>query len=268
MSAGAAGRSRPTAMQTPRTGCRAARRPSRRAPSGRLRTSPFSVGRPKRWRGSRACWRGRRRSDCSRHRETLLDLALTVVGVAAAFTPIAGLLLAPLKVVSLDPWFRVAVLPVAGALVLVALYGLGAAALDEPELIHLTYPHILIQMPGGAMVAVAVEAGRVAGAGRFSQPELDARFFRGLADPCRVRLLELLLAGEKNVSELVEETGLAQNRVSTHLACLRSCGFVAARREGRFAYYQVTDPRVRELLRLARQVVAEHAAQILACDVA
>ncbi|MBI2940243.1 MAG: winged helix-turn-helix transcriptional regulator, partial [Chloroflexi bacterium] len=39
---------------------------------------------------------------------------------------------------------------------------------------------------------------------RLSQAEIEARFFRGLADPSRVRILELLLEGEKNVSELVE----------------------------------------------------------------
>jgi DNA-binding transcriptional ArsR family regulator len=100
-----------------------------------------------------------------------------------------------------------------------------------------------------------------------SAAELDARFFRGLADPCRVRILELLVDGEKNVSELVEHTGLAQNRVSTQLGCLRTCGFVSARHEGRFVYYQVTDPRVRELLRLARQVIADNATRILACRV-
>ncbi|MBI4506912.1 MAG: winged helix-turn-helix transcriptional regulator [Chloroflexi bacterium] len=104
-------------------------------------------------------------------------------------------------------------------------------------------------------------------AARFSQVELDARFFQGLADPSRVRILELLLEGEKNVSELVDLTGLAQNRVSTHLGCLRNCGFVTTRKEGRFVYYQLTDPRVRKLLRLARQVITENAAQILACRV-
>ncbi|MBI2939200.1 MAG: winged helix-turn-helix transcriptional regulator [Chloroflexi bacterium] len=102
---------------------------------------------------------------------------------------------------------------------------------------------------------------------RLSQAEIEARFFRGLADPSRVRILELLLEGEKNVSELVEQTGLAQNRVSTHLGCLRTCGFVTARKDGRFVYYQVTDPRVRDLFQLARQVIAENAAQILACSV-
>ena len=102
---------------------------------------------------------------------------------------------------------------------------------------------------------------------RFSQAELDARFFQGLADPSRVRILELLLDGEKNVSELTEQSGLPQNRVSTHLGCLRNCGFVTARKAGRFVYCQVTDPRVHELLRLARQVIAENAQAILACQV-
>lgn len=111
-----------------------------------------------------------------------------------------------------------------------------------------------------------LKSDQVAGA-RLAQAELDARFFAGLSDSSRVRILELLLDGEKNVSQLVEQSGLAQNRVSTHLGCLRSCGFVTARRDGRFVYYQVVDPRVRELLRLARQVIAENASQILACGV-
>jgi hypothetical protein len=58
------------------------------------------------------------------HHETELDLVLTAIGVVAAFVPILGLLLAPLGVVSLAAWFRVAALPAAGILVLVALYGL------------------------------------------------------------------------------------------------------------------------------------------------
>lgn len=114
---------------------------------------------------------------------------------------------------------------------------------------------------------VTVQAVPQAPIPRFAQEDLAARFFRGLADPCRVRILELLLDGELNVSAIVERTGLAQSRVSTHLGCLRNCGFVTTRKDGRFVYYQVTDPRVRELLRLARQVIAENAAQILACHV-
>ena len=72
---------------------------------------------------------------------------------------------------------------------------------------------------------------------------LIAKFFRGLGDPNRLRLLEFVLHEEKSVSECVEHIGLAQGRVSTHLACLADCGFVEVRRDGRFTRYMVVDPR-------------------------
>lgn len=92
-----------------------------------------------------------------------------------------------------------------------------------------------------------------------------ARFFRGLDDQTRVLLLELLLEGEKTVSELVRLTGSPQGRISTHLGCLRHCGYVTARREGRNVYYRVADERVRTVLRLAQEVMADHAQQLLSC---
>src|SRR5262249_61580769 len=63
--------------------------------------------------------------------------------------------------------------------------------------------------------------------GSRRRAELMARFFRGLDDPTRVLILEVLLSGEKNVTELVELVGSPQGRVSTHLGCLRWSGFVA-----------------------------------------
>ena len=61
-----------------------------------------------------------------------------------------------------------------------------------------------------------------------------ARFFRALGDPARLRLLEFLLPVEHTVSECVRHIGLSQGRVSAHLACLADCGYVQARRAGRF----------------------------------
>jgi DNA-binding transcriptional ArsR family regulator len=92
-----------------------------------------------------------------------------------------------------------------------------------------------------------------------------AKFFRALGDPTRLRLLEFLLREEKTVSECVEHVGLAQSRASTHLACLADCGFVQLRREGRYAYYRVTDPRVAELVLLARSLSADNAAALSDC---
>ena len=94
---------------------------------------------------------------------------------------------------------------------------------------------------------------------------VTAKFFHGLSDLTRLRIVELLLEGEKNVSELVALLGQPQSRVSTHLACLRWCGYVGSRREGKFVYYRVADPRVRQLVALARGVIADHAAAILSC---
>jgi DNA-binding transcriptional ArsR family regulator len=92
-----------------------------------------------------------------------------------------------------------------------------------------------------------------------------AKFFRALGDPTRLRLLEFVLTDEKSVSECVEFAGLAQGRVSSHLACLADCGFVQVRREGRFAYYRVVDPRVADLVLLARSLAADNAAALSAC---
>ncbi len=97
------------------------------------------------------------------------------------------------------------------------------------------------------------------------QVDLVTRFFQVLADPTRVRIVELLLEGEKNVSELVQGLGVPQARVSSHLGCLRWCGYIGTRREGKFIYYRITDPRVSEMIRLARTILAENAEAVASC---
>jgi DNA-binding transcriptional ArsR family regulator len=95
--------------------------------------------------------------------------------------------------------------------------------------------------------------------------EMVAKFFRALADPVRLRLLEFLLQDEHTVTECVAHVGLSQGRVSAHLACLSDCGYVQVRREGRYAHYRATDPRVGELVLLARSLAADNAAALAAC---
>ena len=95
--------------------------------------------------------------------------------------------------------------------------------------------------------------------------ELVARFFRALGDPARLRLLEFLLPAEHTVSECVAHIGLSQGRVSVHLACLADCGYVQVRRSGRFAWYKVADPRVADLVMLARSLAADNAAALADC---
>lgn len=100
-----------------------------------------------------------------------------------------------------------------------------------------------------------------------AQADLLARFFRGLDDPTRVLILLLLREGEKSVSELVKLIGSPQGRVSTHLSCLRWCGYVATRRDGRNVYYRLADERIIALLRIGEELMAEHARELLSCSV-
>ncbi|MGH3117979.1 MAG: ArsR/SmtB family transcription factor [Gaiellales bacterium] len=98
------------------------------------------------------------------------------------------------------------------------------------------------------------------------ETDLVAKYFRGLGDPIRLRILELLQSeGELSVGALVDRLALPQPQVSNHLACLRWCGFVAARREGRTVYNRIADPRVEAMLELAQSLLADNAEHVAAC---
>ena len=116
---------------------------------------------------------------------------------------------------------------------------------------------VLMAAPAPARAALLPEA-----AGGV---EVLARFFRALGDPARLRLLEFLLGGEHTVTECVRQIGLSQGRVSSHLACLADCGYVESRRDGRFTRYKVADPRVSDLVMLARLMAADNAAALAEC---
>jgi len=95
--------------------------------------------------------------------------------------------------------------------------------------------------------------------------DLVAKYFRGLGDPTRLRILELLRGDERSVGELVGELRLSQSKVSNHLACLRWCGFVDSRREHRVVYYRIADGRVEQLLDLAQALLCENEEHVRAC---
>ena len=94
---------------------------------------------------------------------------------------------------------------------------------------------------------------------------LKAKFFRGLADPSRLKVLETLQGRPHCVSELLEITRLSQPNLSMHLACLRKCGLVDARRSGRFVYYELSDQAVPRLLNIAGQVLGRVGKRIEVC---
>ncbi len=102
-------------------------------------------------------------------------------------------------------------------------------------------------------------------ADQLSRSEVLATFFQGLADPTRVRILEILAERPRTVSELQADLGLAQGRVSSHLACLRWCGYVVGTVDGRFNRYQLVDPRVSAILAEAESIIRDNEDRLTSC---
>jgi ArsR family transcriptional regulator len=84
---------------------------------------------------------------------------------------------------------------------------------------------------------------------------VKADFFRVLGHPARVRILELLRDGERSVGELQGELNLDSSGTSQHLGVLRRQGILETRKEGTSVFYRVRDPRMFELLEVARQIL-------------
>ena len=102
-------------------------------------------------------------------------------------------------------------------------------------------------------------------ADELSRAEVLATFFHGLSDPTRVRILEILADRPRTVSELQADLGLAQGRVSSHLACLLWCGYIVGTVDGRFNRYELVDPRVREMLVAAESIVRDNEDRLTSC---
>lgn len=87
--------------------------------------------------------------------------------------------------------------------------------------------------------------------------QAKAEFFKTLAHPARIRVLELLAQREHSVAEMLPEVGIEPAHLSQQLALLRRMNLVAARREGSAVYYSLVSPRVIELLAVARTILTE-----------
>ena len=96
---------------------------------------------------------------------------------------------------------------------------------------------------------------------------VTARFFMGLGDPTRLRILDFLQQGERSAGEIVQHLELPQNQVSMHLGCLRWCGYVTTRRDGRYIFYALADSRVRRIVSLAHDLLSGSEVYLLACEV-
>ena len=96
--------------------------------------------------------------------------------------------------------------------------------------------------------------------------DVAAALFHGLSDPSRLAILQHLTLGEHRVRDLTEHLGLAQSTVSAHLACLRDCGLVVSRPQGRASMFSLTSaPELLGVLDAAERLLASSGYAVALC---
>ncbi|SNR99303.1 transcriptional regulator, ArsR family [Anaerovirgula multivorans] len=91
----------------------------------------------------------------------------------------------------------------------------------------------------------------------ITRRRLTSKLFKGFADYTRLAIFEVLMDGEKTVSEVIEATGVSQSVISNHLKCLRECELVYDRHEGKYVYYSIRDDKVREIINLGKAIIKD-----------
>lgn len=92
-----------------------------------------------------------------------------------------------------------------------------------------------------------------------------ACMFRSLGDPTRLAIVQHLALGEHRVVDLTAHLGLAQSTVSAHLACLRDCGLVTSRPQGRASMFSLAHLELIAMLTAAEKLLAATGDAVILC---
>ncbi|WP_294746718.1 metalloregulator ArsR/SmtB family transcription factor [uncultured Exiguobacterium sp.] len=96
--------------------------------------------------------------------------------------------------------------------------------------------------------------------------EMKVRVVHGFSNKTRLQILESLAEGEKTVTEIVTAVQGNQSNISQHLACLKGCGLIRKRTQGKFGYYSLRNETVRDLLRSFGDLTLEIGRESACCE--
>lgn len=88
--------------------------------------------------------------------------------------------------------------------------------------------------------------------------KFKSEFFKALAHPLRIQIIDALRGGEIGVSDLCSRLKVEQSSVSQQLAQLRSRNIVVGRKEGQNVYYSIRDKAIFRLLDVAKEIFNNH----------
>ena len=96
--------------------------------------------------------------------------------------------------------------------------------------------------------------------------DMKVKLIHGFSNKTRIQILESIKDQEKTVSQIVEETKGTQSNISQHLACLKGCGIIAGRNEGKYSYYSLRNQHIRDLLTMFDVVLEDVENDVACCE--
>ena len=96
--------------------------------------------------------------------------------------------------------------------------------------------------------------------------DTKVKFLQSFAHKIRIQILECIKDEEKTVSQIVTDLEGNQSNISQHLACLRGCGLIVGRQEGKYIFYSISNQQVRDLLKMFDNVLETVQNDVACCE--
>ncbi|NQD65411.1 helix-turn-helix transcriptional regulator [Bacillus haikouensis] len=101
----------------------------------------------------------------------------------------------------------------------------------------------------------------------MQETDMDTKikFLQGFANKMRIQILDCIKEEEKTVSEIIKDLDGSQSSISQHISCLKGCGLIVGRQEGKYIYYSLSNQKVRDLLTMFDEVLEEVQNDVACC---
>ncbi|WP_428910013.1 ArsR/SmtB family transcription factor [Niallia sp. Krafla_26] len=96
--------------------------------------------------------------------------------------------------------------------------------------------------------------------------DMKVKLIHGFSNKTRIQILESIKDKEKTVSQIVEEINGNQSNISQHLACLKGCGIIVGRNEGKYIYYSLRNQHIRDLFTMFDTVLEDVQNDVACCE--
>jgi len=96
--------------------------------------------------------------------------------------------------------------------------------------------------------------------------DIKMKFLHGFSNKTRIQILDSIKEEEKTVSQIVDDLNGNQSNISQHLTCLKGCGLIVGRQDGKYVYYRVRNQLIRDLLTMFDVVLEDVQNDIACCE--